>query len=409
MQMAHVPSINFIPYDAYVLARYTCIRGPSSGRVAMSYAGIGNAMTAGATSSPAPQAFRVLSLDGGGMRGLYTAKLLEHLSRKFDDDRAKNPKDLDVGRAFDLIVGTSTGGILACALAAGLPPRRIVEFYREYGPKIFRNPIPRGWGGLVRFALFHLFGPANSGAALRGGLVEMFGTETIGELYERRQIRVCIPTVNLDRHMPMVIKTGHLPSKRRDDAVTLVDACLATSAAPIILPLVQFDMDDGLKTATDGGLWANSPIMIGLIEALAVCDGRDIEILSVGTCPPPVGKFAGKGKTAWGLLRWRFGVGIIETSIDVQAAAAGFAFAQIRDHLKVRAQLARLDQTAPSQDHQRLIGLDRADADAMDALERFGVDDAELAHSQMTSNPPRFPFVRDIFMSLPRAEPVNKA
>jgi predicted acylesterase/phospholipase RssA len=131
-----------------------------------------------------PKTFRVLSLDGGGMRGLYTAAWLKQVALKFDDNRADKPRDLDIGRGFDLIVGTSTGGILACELAVGYPPKRIVEFYRTYGPKFFKNPIPRAWGGLAGFAALHMFGPANDGVALRDGLVDMFGTTTVGQVYK---------------------------------------------------------------------------------------------------------------------------------------------------------------------------------------------------------------------------------
>jgi hypothetical protein len=354
------------------------------------------------------KAFRVLALDGGGMRGLYTATLLEQLALKFDNDRANNPRDLDVGRGFDLIVGTSTGGILACALAAGYPPKRIVDFYRAYGPKIFKNPIPRGWGGLAGFALFHLFGPANDGLALHHGLVEMFGDMTIGQVFKDRGIRLCIPTVDMARHAPLIIKTGHLEDKHRDDAVTLVDACLATSAAPIILPLAQIIIDGKMRTTTDGGLWANSPIMVGLIEAMNACGECDVEILSIGTCPPPVGTFAAKGAVGRGLLGWRFGVGIVETSLDVQSLAAGFAFDQLRSHLRVRATLAKFKQTTPSAEHQREIGIDRADERAIHALEELATGDAEQAHSDMTGPDRHFPFVRDIFTSLPDAKPVTK-
>lgn len=363
-------------------------------------------MTSGAVRIGDAGPFRVLVLDGGGMRGLYTATLLHQLALKFDNDRATHPRDLDVGRGFDLIVGTSTGGILACALAAGYPPKRVVEFYRKHGPEIFRNPIPRGWLGLAWFALGHLFKPANGNTALRKALVDIFGDETIGGVYERRGIRLRIPTVDVDRHAPIVIKTGHLAEKHRDDGTTLVDACLATSAAPIVvLPLAQISIDNTMRTTTDGGLWSSSPILVGLIEALNVCGDCEIEMLSVGTCPPPVGTFVRKGAIRRGLLGWRFGVGIVETSLDVQSSAAGYAFAQLHQHLRVKATLAKLKQTPPSQDHQRLIGTDRADDDAMDALERLATGDAELAHSEMTGSAKANPFVRDIFASLPVAEP----
>jgi hypothetical protein len=350
--------------------------------------------------------FKVLSLDGGGMRGLYTATLLEHLALKFDDDRANYPRELDVGLGFDLIVGTSTGGILACALAVGYPPKRIVEFYKSFGPRIFKNLIPRREWGLSKFALGHLSKPANDGAARRAGLVEIFGSMTIGQVYKDRGIRLCLPTVDMARHAPLVIKTGHLEGKHRDDGVTLVDACLATSAAPIVLPLAQITIDGAMRTTTDGGLWANSPIMLGLIEALNACGDCDIEVLSIGTCPPPVGSFAAKGATNRGLLGWRFGVGIVETSLDVQSSAAGFAFDQLRSHLRVKASLARFRQTTPSAQHQRLIGIDRADDDAIHALQELATGDAEQAHSDIMGPDRKFPFVRDIFTTLPDSKPV---
>ena len=82
--------------------------------------------------------FRVLSLDGGGMRGLYTASVLSTLAQRFSPSN-----QLDIGKGFNLIAGTSTGGILACALAAGVPIERVIDLYRNEGPAIFRDPVPK--------------------------------------------------------------------------------------------------------------------------------------------------------------------------------------------------------------------------------------------------------------------------
>ena len=84
--------------------------------------------------------FRVLSLDGGGMRGTYTATYLSRVASAFAKRRGLDR--LDVGRDFDLIVGTNTGGLLASALVAGLPLENVVALYREHGPRIFQRRMP---------------------------------------------------------------------------------------------------------------------------------------------------------------------------------------------------------------------------------------------------------------------------
>ena len=93
------------------------------------------------------QPFRVLSLDGGGMRGTYTATYFDKVAATFASRRGISA--LDIGAAFDLIVGTSTGGIIACALSAGIPLHKIVTLYAKQGPLIFRRSLPEGPGGAV--------------------------------------------------------------------------------------------------------------------------------------------------------------------------------------------------------------------------------------------------------------------
>src|SRR5437763_665833 len=83
--------------------------------------------------------YRVLSLDGGGMRGIYTGAFLARLTDQFA--RIRGESALDLGLGFDLIAGTSTGAIVGCALAVGRPMTEIVALYREHGPKIFPHRI----------------------------------------------------------------------------------------------------------------------------------------------------------------------------------------------------------------------------------------------------------------------------
>jgi len=91
-----------------------------------------------------PQRLRVLSIDGGGMRGLYSAVYLSTLTRHYATNRIV--EYLDVGKGFDLIVGTSTGAILACMLAKGIPLSRIAKLYQDWGRKIFPRRLPQGIG-----------------------------------------------------------------------------------------------------------------------------------------------------------------------------------------------------------------------------------------------------------------------
>ncbi len=87
-----------------------------------------------------PRRLRVLSIDGGGMRGLYTAAYLLSLAQRYAVTRGEAA--LDIGRGFDLITGTSTGAIIACALAAGVSLDRVAALYRERGPEIFPLKLP---------------------------------------------------------------------------------------------------------------------------------------------------------------------------------------------------------------------------------------------------------------------------
>src|SRR6185503_7660313 len=131
--------------------------------------------------------FRVLSLDGGGMRGTYTATYLACLAATFS--RRRNVPAIDVGAAFDLIVGTSTGGIIACALAFGLSPTDLVTFYKKHGPAIFPRRLPQQAGVDLCVDIFARKGSLQSGAkALEAALQERFGNATLADVYERRRI-----------------------------------------------------------------------------------------------------------------------------------------------------------------------------------------------------------------------------
>lgn len=208
--------------------------------------------------------FQVLSIDGGGLRGIFAASVLEMLARDFKTDVVSH---------FDLIVGTSTGGLIALALAAGHPPREILDFYLKNGQKIFpRTPTAR-----IRRAV-RPYDPD----PLRQALESIFGDARLGD----SSTRLVIPAFDLTSNDVYLFRTPHSPRLRRDERETMVNVALATTAAPTFFPAFRME---GLRLI-DGGIWANNPTMVGVVEALAACDAprEDVHILSLGTTDPVV-------------------------------------------------------------------------------------------------------------------------
>lgn len=329
--------------------------------------------------------FRVLTLDGGGMRGLYTACLLQSLGARFSKENGRG--DLDLGKGFDLIAGTSTGGILGTALAFGLPIMRIVELYRNEGPAIFTDPMPPTATKLdkARFAAWcvrNSRGAANKSEKLQEALAAFFGETTLKQLYASRGIGLCLTSVQMLKEKSRVFKTPHIPMKHLDDDYTLVSVCMATSAAPIYLPMAALDSPADkarFEVFVDGGLWANNPVLIGLIDALELCPTkRPIEILSIGTCAAPEGNVFSKSEANRGLMDWRVGAKALTVSMNAQASGSNFMATFLARHLTRighSVKIVRLPETSPSEEQMKYLRLDLASEKALQAFATLGAND----------------------------------
>ncbi len=229
--------------------------------------------------------FRILALDGGGLRGTFTAAVLAKW-----DDMLKAGGGNDLISHFDLVAGTSTGAILAIGLAVGLQPREILEFYKKKGPQIF--PKDR--------KLRHWLKSKHESATLRGLLKEVYGDKTLAA---DSRSRLVIPTVRAKHGQAEAIVTPHSPDRTAYRDISAVDAALASSAAPTYFDEVTFDGPIALETFLDGGVWANNPILPALAEAvryLKIPIDR-IDVLSIGTLSSE-NDFTdqlGKGKVGW--------------------------------------------------------------------------------------------------------------
>jgi uncharacterized protein len=256
------------------------------------------------------------------MRGIYTAAFLDRIVDQFA--RSRGEAALDLGKGFDLIAGTSTGAIVGCALAIGRPMAEVVELYREHGAAIFPHRINGKLSAIYRAFRGDTF-VRRGDAALRAALSNVLGKTTMLEVYDRRGISLSIPAVRMSTHRAWVFKKTP-KSGVRDDQYPLVDVCMASSAAPIYRSLAAIDdpasPHGGKQVFADGGLWANNPIMVGLIDALAVAaPDIPIEIFSLGTCPRPEGDHLDAETAHRSMLDWSLGADVAPLSISAQEFA----------------------------------------------------------------------------------------
>ena len=227
---------------------------------------------------------RVLSIDGGGIKGALPASFLATL-----EDSLGQP----VIDYFDLIVGTSTGGIIALGLGLGLTAQQILSFYEVDGPKIFAG------NRLIRW-LRQLGISKYDSAPLRRALENVFKQRTLGESKKR----LVIPSFNLDTGEVHIWKTSHHPRLERDYKSTMVEVALATAAAPTYFPTYRSAAGAPL---IDGGMWANNPIAVAVVEAIGVLNWprESIRVLSLGCSSTPLdvglARSRSLGRTYWGL------------------------------------------------------------------------------------------------------------
>ncbi len=338
------------------------------------------------------QPFRVLAIDGGGIRGLYTARLLSILLKYFS--RIKDGQKIYLGKKFDLITGTSTGGILALALANEISFDDIIELYKTYGSQIFpyKNRIPTSKIKLIRWLFKFLNKPSANAMILRSALENIFHGLTLDDIYKSHKIALCIPAINASTQKPVVFKTPHKDIYQRDPKRKAVDVCMATSAAPIFFPMAAIPCPDSSidEVFVDGGLWCNNPVLIGLIEAIDLLEdaNREIQIVSVGTCPPPQGQSFTARECYNGLSSWKFGVEALNLSLNAQSAGYKFIADKLIKGLKNSCQIIRLPSSAPPKNDIQHFGLDSAYDEALIALENRAVHDAQhiesLANNQST-------------------------
>lgn len=214
---------------------------------------------------------RILSIDGGGIRGTFPAAFLAHLEEDLDRP---------IHEYFDLIAGTSTGGIIAIGLAMGLKAKDILELYEKRGPAIF-SQTKSGLRGkaraIARKIKWAAWGPKYSTDELESALIDVLGDRRLGDA----KTRLMIPAWHQQMGSVYIFKTAHHERLKTDYKELARDAAMATASAPTYFREYITARDVGL---VDGGVWANNPAGIAVAEGIGTLgwNPADIRILSIG-------------------------------------------------------------------------------------------------------------------------------
>jgi uncharacterized protein len=283
-----------------------------------------------------PERFQILALDGGGAKALFTAHVLARLEEDLE---------LRIADAFDLIAGTSAGGIVALGLGAGMAPTELVAHFEELVHTVFPPARRRPWRRIRQ--LNH---PLYDAESLRAVLGDVLGARLLGDSCKR----LLIPAWDVGRDAVHVFKTPHHPRLRRDWRIPMVDIAMATSAAPTFFPAARVDG----HRLIDGGVWANNPSVIAVAEAVSMLDVplSVLKVLNVGTTEA-ISRHP-KSRDRGGYLQWATTV----APTLIQAASRGGQ--GTAEHLVGKANFHRFDALVPG----GLYELDSVDTDDIAGL-----------------------------------------
>jgi len=255
---------------------------------------------------------RILSIDGGGILGLIPAMVLAEI-----EARAGRP----AAELFDLVAGTSTGGIIACAVAAGIPANTVADLYRKRGKDIFARHLRHRL-----FTGFGLWGPQYAASGIEAALADVFQGAKLSDC----TTDLLVPAYDIEARTPVLFKSakarwngvvGVEAYHARSRDYYLRDVARATSAAPTYFPPARITSLAGeVVTAVDGGLFANNPAACALAQVAKASRMYGAAMVSLGTGSREQPYLYGAARR-WGLARWARP--LLDCMFDGQSDTAG--------------------------------------------------------------------------------------
>lgn len=307
--------------------------------------------------------YKVLSIDGGGIKGLYSALILQYIEKAYS---------INLHNYFDMFCGTSTGGIIALALASNIPIEEVIKFYKNRGPEIFpykRLPF-RLLGGIKQVAIAGKY----SNCKLEEALKAVFKDKKVGDL----QKEICVPALRLSNNRLTIFKRDHSSNHNMHNEIPIYKIALATSAAPTYFPIVKVD-EAANGYYVDGGLVANDPSVIGAIETSKYFVGEDrqykkFDMLSISSIDTCHGLSSVMSKRRLSIL---WALNIIELIMSAQSNANFFNMKHLKDILPCENYI-KIHSPQLSGNQSKCIKLDLASKKAIETIE-------ELAHDVWTN------------------------
>lgn len=298
---------------------------------------------------------QILALSGGGFRGLFGIAFLEHCERHYAPDREALWRD-----RFELIAGTSVGALLAAGLASGKKAATLRNAMRTHGQLIFTKSVGH------RTRRF-LGGAPYSTETLRKAVHQILGDEAALRPLNRLDAPLLITAVDYTTGQAILFRSAGLAGKAASE-VPLVDAILASAAAPTYFPMVAI----ARREYADGGLIANAPDLAALVEAMTRQKAR-IErcyMLSIGTAGWRDSEALRDTPRRPGILAWLAMRGLVQTIMTAQESLATSQAGQLLG----TGRYLRIDQTPDKAQAKRIQSLDNASRKAADTLEQLAED-----------------------------------